>query len=87
MKSWMTVTEETSANMGRGMDRLNAATLERAGNTVSGLCLEEIGEDGHLIANKLWKIAAYLRRRSEAPSREVTPQESPSTRKRAGDES
>lgn len=71
MKSWMTVTEETNIKMGRGMDRLNAATLERAANTVSGLCLEEIGEDGHLVANKLWKIAAYLRRRADGPNPEV----------------
>jgi hypothetical protein len=36
-----------------------------AGNLVSGLALEEIGEDGHLVANVLWKIAAYLRKRNE----------------------
>lgn len=40
-----------------------AALLDRAANTVSGLSLEDIGEDGHQVANKLWKIAAHLRAR------------------------
>lgn len=47
------------------MDRIAAAILEDAGNTVSGLALEEIGEDGHAVANKLWKIAGYLRKRDK----------------------
>lgn len=51
------------------VDRMLAYDLERAGNTVSGLDLSEIGEDGHAVANKLWKIAGYLRNRraGEAP--------------------
>lgn len=40
-----------------------AKTLDLAANTVSGLELSEIGEDGHEIANKLWKVAGYLRNR------------------------
>lgn len=46
-------------------DRIAARLLESAGNTVSGLNLEEIGEDGHAVANRLWKIAAYLRKRDQ----------------------
>jgi len=62
---WATVTEKTNINIGKGMDRMAASVMERAGNTVSGLCLDEIGEDGHLVANKLWKIAAFLRKRGD----------------------
>ena len=39
--------------------------MDQAGNMASGLNLEEIGEDGQAVANKLWKIAAYLKRRSK----------------------
>jgi len=45
------------------LDRIAARIIEDAGNTVSGLDLSEIGEDGHAVANLLWKIAAYLKRR------------------------
>lgn len=45
------------------MDRISARILDGAGNTVSGLDLSEIGEDGHAVANLLWKIAAYLKKR------------------------
>ncbi len=41
------------------IDKITARILDSAGDTVSGLVLTEIGEDGHL----LWKIAAYLRQR------------------------
>jgi hypothetical protein len=44
-------------------DKLLATALEHAANVVSGLELSDIDEDGHLVANKLWKISAYLRRR------------------------
>lgn len=44
-------------------DHYAASYLESAGNTVSGLDLSEIDEDGHGVANLLWKIAAYLRKR------------------------
>lgn len=44
-------------------DKIAARQLDSAGNLVSGLNLDEIGEDGHQVANLLWKIAAYLRRR------------------------
>jgi hypothetical protein len=43
-------------------DRINATYIETAGNTVSGLNLSPIGEDGHEVANLLWRIAAYLRK-------------------------
>jgi hypothetical protein len=38
--------------------------LEQAANTVSGLELRDIGEDGHAVANRLWKIAAHMRARA-----------------------
>lgn len=44
-------------------DRTIAKILENAANVVSGLELSEIGEDGHSMANRLWRIAAYLRTR------------------------
>lgn len=44
-------------------DRLSARIVDQAGNVVSGLDLGDIGEDGHAVANKLWKISAYLKRR------------------------
>lgn len=49
----------------RGADRVMAKILENAANTVSGLELSEIGEDGHAVANKLWRIAAYLHTRQD----------------------
>lgn len=45
-------------------DEVIAQTLESAGNLVSGLDLTPIGEDGHALANKLWKISGYLRGRA-----------------------
>jgi hypothetical protein len=47
-------------------DKIVADLLDKAGNWVSGLDLSEIGEDGHAVANQLWKIAAYLRTRGHA---------------------
>lgn len=47
-----------------------ARQLDSAANTVSGLALEEIGEDGHAIANRLWRIAAHVRNRDR---RNVSP--------------
>lgn len=44
-------------------DQIIAKMLDQAANTVSGLSLEAIGEDGYEVANQLWKIAAYLNRR------------------------
>lgn len=52
--------------IGNGIDRINAHYFDEAGNRASGLCLEAIGLDGHAIANQLWKISAYLRKRAEA---------------------
>lgn len=46
-------------------DRLAARELESAGNIASGLNLDEIGEDGHGVANRLWRIAGYLRNRND----------------------
>jgi len=48
----------------RGFDGLAARRFDNVGNIASGLTLDEIGEDGHAVANKLWKIAAYLKRRN-----------------------
>lgn len=47
-----------------------AALLDRAANAVGGLSLEDIGEDGHAIANRLWRVAAYLRNRDTPNPRE-----------------
>jgi len=47
------------------MDRIVARHINDAGNFVSGLDLSEINEDGHAVANLLWKIAAYLKRRDQ----------------------
>jgi hypothetical protein len=44
-------------------DKIIAEFFDRAGNAVSGLDLSEIGLEGHQVANTLWKIAGYLRRR------------------------
>lgn len=50
-----------------------ARELDSAGNTVSGLNLEAIGEDGHAVANLLWKISAHLKqRRAVLPEQELT---------------
>jgi hypothetical protein len=52
-------------------NRIIANQLESAANTVSGLALGDIGEDGHALANRLWKVAAHLKNRSRrnvAPS-------------------
>ena len=45
------------------MDRINAQHIEECGDRISGLDLSEIGEDGHGVANLLWRIAGYLKRR------------------------
>lgn len=46
-------------------DKLMADALNHAGNMVSGLDLEDIGEDGHAVADLLWKISGYLRHRRD----------------------
>jgi hypothetical protein len=51
--------------MPKTADHIIADLLDKAGNWVSGLALEAIGEDGHAIANRLWKVTAYLRNRTE----------------------
>jgi hypothetical protein len=51
--------------MPKTADQIIAELLDRAGNWVSGLALEDIGEDGHAIANTLWKVTAYLRNRAQ----------------------
>jgi hypothetical protein len=45
-------------------DKIMASALDNAANIVSGLSLEAIGEDGHQVANLLWKISGYLRGRA-----------------------
>ena len=52
-------------DIGRGIDRINARYFDEAGNRVSGLILDEIGLDGHGVANMLWRISAYLAKRAE----------------------
>jgi len=49
---------------GHPADRVSAAIIEDAANVISGLRLEAIGEDGHSVANKLWRICSHLRQRS-----------------------
>ncbi len=44
-------------------DQIRAGIINDAGDLVSGLDLTAIGEDGHRVANLLWKIAAYLKTR------------------------
>ena len=50
---------------GRGdpkkLDRILSRIVKEAGNTVSGLDLSACGEDGHALANRLWKVAYYLK--------------------------
>lgn len=40
--------------------------FETCGDHVSGLDLSEIGEDGHQVANLMWKISALMKRRANA---------------------
>lgn len=47
----------------REVDLNNARFFDDAANRVSGLRLEECGEDGHAIANKLWKVSEFLKQR------------------------
>jgi hypothetical protein len=46
-------------------DRINAAQIESAANTISGLDLSGMGKDGHGVANLLWALAAYLKTRNQ----------------------
>lgn len=46
-------------------DKLLAEVFDRTGNLVSGLALEAIDEDGHQVANLMWKISGYLKRRAK----------------------
>jgi hypothetical protein len=46
-------------------DKILAEVFDRTGNMVSGLNLDPIGEDGHQVANLLWKIGGYLKRRAQ----------------------
>jgi hypothetical protein len=45
-------------------DRILADTFDHAGNCASGLDLSAIGENGHAVANLLWKISGYLKGRA-----------------------
>jgi hypothetical protein len=47
-------------------DKILAEVFDRCGNMVSGLALEPIGEDGHEVANLMWKISSYLKNRAQA---------------------
>jgi hypothetical protein len=53
------------------VDRIAARELEHAGSIASGLDLSEIGMDGHGVANRLWRIAAFLRQRAAREDREA----------------
>lgn len=57
--------ESQTAKDRKGIDRINANFLVSAGNRLGGMELEEIGENGHDLANRLWKVAAYLRTRND----------------------
>ena len=46
-------------------DKILAEVFDRTGNLVSGLVLDDIGEDGHAVANLMWKISSYLKRRAQ----------------------
>lgn len=61
----MSENSDKDETIGRGIDRINARYFDEAGNRASGLCLEEIGLDGHGVANTLWRISAYLKRRAD----------------------
>jgi hypothetical protein len=50
---------------GAKADKIMADALGHCGNIVSGLNLDAIGEDGHEVANLLWKISGYLKRRNQ----------------------
>jgi hypothetical protein len=45
-------------------DRILAELFDRAGDRASGLDLSAIREDGHAVANLLWKISGYLKGRA-----------------------
>jgi hypothetical protein len=44
-------------------DSIMADHLDSMGDMVSGLILDGSGETGHSLANKLWKVAGFLRER------------------------
>lgn len=54
------------SDMQKKSDRILAEQFDSAGDAASGLVLDEIGLDGHDVANLLWKVAAYLKRRTYA---------------------
>lgn len=58
-------TEDAARIQANRVDRIMAKHINNAGNIVSGLNLSEIGEDGHEVANLLWKISSYLKRRND----------------------
>lgn len=55
---------DNDPDIGRGIDRINAAYFNEAGNRASGLILDEIGLSGHGVANTLWRISDYLGKRA-----------------------
>jgi hypothetical protein len=55
---------DNDETVGQGIDRINSRFFDDAGNRASGLCLKEIGLDGHAVANTLWRISSYLKRRA-----------------------
>jgi len=49
---------------GVGFDAQAARHLNSAANVVSGLVLDGCGEDGHALANRLWRVVGFLRQRA-----------------------
>lgn len=47
----------------KSFDSINADFFDQAGNRVSGLDLSEIDLESHAVANMLWRISAYLKKR------------------------
>lgn len=60
---WMTTEQTPGRRTKSKADKIMAGILDDAADLVSGLDLEPIGEDGHQVANLLWKISGHLRRR------------------------
>jgi len=52
--------------MSANADRIAARMIDSAANVISGLELSEINLNGHAVANELWRISSYLRKRATA---------------------
>jgi hypothetical protein len=56
-------------------EQIYARHLDTAAGMVSGLDLAGCGEDGHALANRLWRVAGHLRARdpAEPPAGQALP--------------